>query len=51
MILLWGMEMTHLAHLPPWRIMKKNSQKGDSSALIVYLFIQHLGHPRDLKPP
>ena len=51
MILLWGMERTHLAHLPPWRIMKKNSPKGDSSALIVYLFIKHLGHPRDTSKP
>ena len=50
-ILLWGKEMTGQAHLTPWRVMKKNSQRSDPSALIVYSFIKHLGHPRDLSHP
>lgn len=49
--LLWGKEMTGQAHLTPWGVMKKNSQRSGSSALIVYSFIKHLGHPRDLSNP
>lgn len=47
MIFLWGMGMTGQPHLPPWRIMKKNSQRSESPALIIYSFIKHSGHLED----
>ena len=48
MTILWGMGMTGWACPPPGRIMKKNSQRNDSSAPIVYSFIKHSGHPGSL---